>query len=216
MCQAQEVGWDSILDSMNIWRFGSFDIFHFNLRCQLEKRNFPKHPWVAIINYTENQYKSKDFANRFLVATKHWKLPAVHICPRFAPRAVTLPGSCMREGGNTSTASPPASTKSATVFPKPGCKHDETLLLPGEMNILQIQCKIDFNTFLLPKPHSRCKKWLINMLVVHVGCLLGVPGHQWWYLALIGTIWWLLTNFDVLFTTLSLNNAIFLVIFCYL
>ena len=120
MWQAQEVGWDSILDSMNIWRFGSFDIFHFNLRCQLEKRYFPKHPWVAIINYTENQYKSKDFANRFLVATKHWKLPAVHICPRFAPRAVTLPGSCMREGGNTSTASPPASTKSATVFP-PGC-----------------------------------------------------------------------------------------------
>ena len=57
MCQAQEVCWDSILDSMNIWRFGSFDIFHFNLRCQLEKRNFPKHPWVAIINYTENQYK---------------------------------------------------------------------------------------------------------------------------------------------------------------
>ena len=37
--------------------------------------------------------------------------------------------------------------------------HDHvSLLLPGEMNILQIQCKIDFNTFLSPKPHSRCKK----------------------------------------------------------
>ena len=32
------------------------------------------------------------------------------------------------------------------------------LLLPGEMNILQIKCKIDFNTFLLPKPQSQCKK----------------------------------------------------------
>ena len=37
------------------------------------------------------------------------------------------------------------------------------LLLPGEMNSLQIQCKIDFNTFLLRKPHSRCIKWLITM-----------------------------------------------------
>ena len=48
---------------------------------------------------------------------------------------------------------------------------DETqpLLLPGEMNIFQIQCKIDFNTFLLRKTHRRCKKWLKTMLVVHVG-----------------------------------------------
>ena len=34
----------------------------------------------------------------------------------------------------------------------------KTLLLPGEMNILQIQRKNDFNTFLLRKPHSRCIK----------------------------------------------------------
>ena len=33
-----------------------------------------------------------------------------------------------------------------------------SLLLPGEMNILQTQCKIDFNTFLLHKPLRRCKK----------------------------------------------------------
>ena len=49
-----------------------------------------------------------------------------------------------------------------------------------------------------------------------VGCLLGVPGHQWLFLALTGTICWLGTNFGVFFTTLSLNNAIFCVIFCYL
>ena len=99
---------------------------------------------------------------------------------------------------------------------EPRSADTDALLLPEEMNSLQIQCKIDFNTFLLPKPHRRCKKWLINMLVVHVGCLLGVPGHQWWFMALTGTIWWLGTNFGVLFTTLSLNNAIFCVIFCYL
>ena len=53
------------------------------------------------------------------------------------------------------------------------------LLLPGEMNILQIQCKIDLNTFLLRKPHIRCIKCLRTMLVVHVGWLLGIPGHHW-------------------------------------
>ena len=31
-------------------------------------------------------------------------------------------------------------------------KYFMSLLLPGEMNISQIQCKIDFNTFLLRKP----------------------------------------------------------------
>ena len=91
-----------------------------------------------------------------------------------------------------------------------------TLLLPGEMNILQIQCKIDFNTFLLHKPHSRCIKWLGTMLMAHVGWLLGIPGHHWWLLVLTGNIWWLGTIFGVLFITLSLNNALFCVIFCYL
>ena len=91
-----------------------------------------------------------------------------------------------------------------------------SLLLPGEMNILQIQCKIEFNTFLLRKTHSRCIKWLRTMLVVHVGWLLGISGHHWWFLVLTGNIWWLWITFVVLFTTLSLNNAIFCVIFCYL
>ena len=36
------------------------------------------------------------------------------------------------------------------------CHVHHSLLLPGEMNILQIQCKIYFNTFLLRKPHSWC------------------------------------------------------------
>ena len=75
------------------------------------------------------------------------------------------------------------------------------------MNILQIQCKIDFNTFLLRKTHRRYKKWLKTMLVV--GC--------WVFLVTIGIFsanWQYLVIFGVLFTTLSLNNAIFCVIFC--
>ena len=56
---------------------------------------------------------------------------------------------------------------------------DDALLLPGEMNILQIQCEIDFNTFLLRKPHSWCIKWLRTMLVVDIGWLLGILGHHW-------------------------------------
>ena len=32
-----------------------------------------------------------------------------------------------------------------------------SLLLPGEMNILQKQCKLDFNTFLCCKSHKQCK-----------------------------------------------------------
>ena len=55
----------------------------------------------------------------------------------------------------------------------------KSLLLPGEMNILQIQCKIDFNTFLLRKPHSWCIKWLRTMLVVDIGWFLGIPGDHW-------------------------------------
>ena len=90
------------------------------------------------------------------------------------------------------------------------------LLLPGEMNILQIRCKIDFNTFLLRKTYRRGMKWLRTMLLVHVGWLLGIPCHRRWFLVLTGTNWWLWMTFGVLFITLSLNNAIFCVIFCYL
>ena len=92
--------------------------------------------------------------------------------------------------------------------------YDDSLLLPGEMNILQIQCKIDFNTFLLCKPHSRGTKWLRTLLLVHVGWLLGIPGHHLWFLVLTGNTWWLMMIFGVSFTTLSLKNAIFCVIFC--
>ena len=93
-------------------------------------------------------------------------------------------------------------------------KYTLSLLLPGEMNILQIQCKIDFNTFLLCKPHSRGTKWLRTLLLVHVGWLLGIPGHHLWFLVLTGNTWWLMMIFGVSFTTLSLKNAIFCVIFC--
>ena len=65
------------------------------------------------------------------------------------------------------------------------------LLLPGEMNIFQIQCRIEFNTFLLRKPHSRCIKWLGTMLMAHVVWLVGIPGHYFWLLVLTGNIWWL-------------------------
>ena len=90
------------------------------------------------------------------------------------------------------------------------------LLLPGEMNILQIECKIYFNTFLLRKSHGRGIKWLKTMSEVHVGWLLGIPCYHRWFLELTGNIWWLSTIFCVFFTTLSLNNASFCVNLCYL
>ena len=71
---------------------------------------------------------------------------------------------------------------------------EAALLLPGEMNILQIQCKIYFNTFLLRKPHSRCLKWLRTMSEVHVGWLLGIPGHHRWSLVLTGNVWVIMDN----------------------
>ena len=93
---------------------------------------------------------------------------------------------------------------------------DYSLLLPGGLNKLQIQCKVDFNTLLLRKPHSRCINRLWTMSVVHVGWLLGTPGHHRWFLVLTCNIWWFWMIFGVFFTTLSLNNALFHVILCYL
>ena len=76
-----------------------------------------------------------------------------------------------------------------------------------------MQWRIDLNTFLLRKTHSRCITRQRTMLVVHVGWLLGISGHHWWFLVLTGNIWWLWMIFVVLFTTLSLNNSIRCVIF---
>ena len=112
-------------------------------------------------------------------------------------------------------AGPPPGMLSSPVF-TPCIQLCHPLLLPGEMNILQIQCKIDFNTFLLRKTYRRGMKWLRTMLLVHVDWLLGIPGHRRWFLVLTGNNWWLWMTFGVLFTTLSLNNAIFCVILWYL
>ena len=57
------------------------------------------------------------------------------------------------------------------------------LLLPGEMNILQIQCKIDFNTFLLRKLHSRCIKNHVS------GSCWFVVGYSWSSLVIFGANW---------------------------
>ena len=54
-----------------------------------------------------------------------------------------------------------------------------SLLLPGEMNISQLQCKIDFNTFLFCNLHSWCKKWLRTKLVIGCWVFTVITGDCW-------------------------------------
>ena len=69
------------------------------------------------------------------------------------------------------------------------------LLLPGEMKMSQIQCKVHFNTFLLCIPHYWCKYWLKTILVVHTAWLVGIGGDFWFllvFLTIFGDLWWFL------------------------
>ena len=44
------------------------------------------------------------------------------------------------------------------------CPKHHTLMLPGEINISQLQGKIEFNTFLFCKPYNWCIQWLKMIL----------------------------------------------------
>ena len=84
-----------------------------------------------------------------------------------------------------------------------------TLLLPGEINISQLQGKIEFNTFFFWKPYNWYIKLLnIILVVLLVGwwvllVILVIFGDFWWFWVIF---WWFLMDFS---TYLAISTSYF-------